>query len=429
MSIKYSVETTRRAGRWTAACVTLILALSGCNLPEGTRHSINTDPRELVYPERIEKVGWEWEVPEGEQLVSTIAVPIGVVALLSSGFVALAGDTGDELWEYRPGKNARLAYASLLGDYLALKIDDPKDGPTLVELDPSTGEVLRKVATETPTSDPEGINSDSFGRSVADGLIIGRDPFDDPALRGISLATGEALWVREEPPECTTVDGPITDTTESMIFGDVVLEGFFCTGGKDEDGGGLIGRDLATGEEIWRFEEQYGYPYLGLIPPERDYDPLTDRHLAVRTVNAPTLVFDVVDGEYLGEWDGVVVGIMEDESVVVQYTEDGEYRREDSSGNILETMPIDPGDGIKYPVVLQDGIVSRAWDNKNSKDQIWFQPWGDNNEPSMIDMSNTNLENKENNISLTAVPGAVIISSPKEEDDENEGRSIIIGLT
>ena len=420
--------TLRRPSRWTAAYTTLILALSGCTLLEDTHHSINTDPRELTYPERIEKVGWEWEVPEGERLVDTVAIPVGIAVLLNSGFIALAGDTGNELWEYRPGKNARLAYASHLGDYLALEIDDPEDGPILVELDPSTGEILQESALETSIGDQDGIDDKWFSRNAADGMRIGRDPFDDPALRGVSLATGEALWVQEEPPECTTVDGPIRDTTESMILGDVVLEGFFCTGGKDEDGGGLIGRDLATGEEIWRFEEQYGYPYLGLIPPERDYDPLTDRHLAVRTVNAPTLVFDVVDGEYLGEWDGVVVGIMEDESVVVQYTEDGEYRREDSSGNILETMPIDPGDGIKYPVVLQDGIVSRAWDNKNSKDQIWFQPWGDNNEPSMIDMSNTNLENKENNISLTAVPGAVIISSSKEEDDENEGKSTIIGL-
>lgn len=45
----------------------------------------------------------------------------------------------------------------------------------------------------------------------------------------------------------------------------------------------------------------------------------------------------------LGEWDGAVAEVLEDGSVVVRYTENGEYRRGDSSGHALEAMPIAPG--------------------------------------------------------------------------------------
>ncbi|MFD6095548.1 PQQ-binding-like beta-propeller repeat protein [Nocardiopsis flavescens] len=369
-------------------------------------------------------MSWEWEVPEGARLVATVPVPVGVAVLLDDGFVALAGDTGDELWAYRAGENARAAHASHLGDYLALEIADPEDGPVLVELDPSTGEVLQEVAIETTSSDQSGIDSESFNRNVADGVRIARDPFDDPALRALSLETGEALWTREEPPACTTVDGPDRDTTAGTVVGDVVLEGFFCTGG--EDGGGLLGRDLATGQEIWRFEEQFGPSDPDLGPPERRYDPLTDRHVAVRTLNGPTQVFDVVSGDLLGEWDGEVVGVLEDESVVARYTEDGEYRREDSSGHVLEAIPIAPGVGPEYPVALQGGVVGHGRDSENSEVRVWFQSWESDTEPSAIDVSNAGLEDDETDISLLAIPGAVVLAS---SENNGEGSAILLGLT
>ncbi|WP_157982512.1 PQQ-binding-like beta-propeller repeat protein [Nocardiopsis sp. FIRDI 009] len=416
---------TGRTRLLTVVCASLLLPLAGCGLSSGTGHSTNDDVRELAYPERVERVGWEWEVPEGARLVDTVPVPVGIAVLLDDGFVVLAGDTGEELWEYRAGEDARAAYASHLGDYLAVEIEDPEDGSALVELDPSTGEVLQEVAVEEATSSDRGIDEGSFSRNVADGVRVARDPFDDPALRALSLETGEALWVQEEPPECTTVDGPSRDTTAASVLGEVVLEGFFCTGG--EDGAGLLGRNLATGEELWRFEEDFGPSEPDLGAPERRYDPLTDRYLAERTLNGPTRVFDVVTGELLGEWEGAVIGVLEDESVVVLYAEEGEYRREDLSGEVLNAMPIPSGASrSEYPAVLEGGVIGHGRDTRDQEVQVWFHAWGNDGEPSAIDVSDAALEDDKAALSTTAVPGAVVLSY---SEDGDEGREVLLGLT
>ncbi|WP_306366080.1 hypothetical protein [Nocardiopsis sp. CC223A] len=107
--------------------------------------------------------------------------------VLNDGFVTLAGNTGEELWEYRVGEHSRAAYASRLGDYLAVQIGSPENGPALIELDPSTGEVLQEVSLGTTSSSESGIDEESFSPNVADGVRIARDPFDDPALRALSL--------------------------------------------------------------------------------------------------------------------------------------------------------------------------------------------------------------------------------------------------
>jgi outer membrane protein assembly factor BamB len=399
--------------------------LAGCGLFPGTIHSTNDSPRDLAYPERVEQIGWEWEAPEGTRLVDTVPVPVGVAVLLDDGFVALSGDTGKELWEYRAREYARAAYASQLGDYLAVEIEHPENGPSLVELDPSTGEVLQEAAIEEATSANTGIDEGSFIRNVADGVRIARDPFDDPALRALSLGTGEVLWVQEEPPECTTVDTPNGDTTAGTVLGEVVLEGFFCTG--EESATGLLGRDLLTGEELWRFEEVSGSSVPGLGVPEIRYEPLTDRYLAVRTLNGPTRVFDVVVGERLGEWDGAVIGILEDESVVVQHAENREYRREGPSGDLLDTVPIPHGTSqSEYPVALGEGVVGHGRSTGDLEVQVWFHAWENDGEPLTVDVSDAGLDDDEAVLSTTAVPGAVVLSY---SEDSDEGRDVLLGLT
>lgn len=421
----FTMGVTGRTRLSTMVCAALLFPLAGCGLSSGTDHSTNDDPRKLVYPERVERLGWEWEVPERARLVSTVPIPVGVAVLLDDGFVALAGESGEELWHYRAGEDARAAYASHLGDYLAVEVEDPEEGPALVELDPSTGEKLREVPIEEATSSDSGIDEGSFSRNVADGVRVARDPFDDPALRALSLETGETLWVQQEPPECTTVNAPNRDTTASTVLGEVVLEGFFCTGG--EDGAGLLGRDLRTGEELWRFEEDFGSSDPDLSAPERRYAPLTDRYLAERTLNGPTRVFDVVAGELLGEWDGAVLAVLEDESVVVWYTQDGEYRREDLSGQVLEAVPVPGGTSrSEYPVALEGGVLGHGRHTPDPQVRVWFHAWGDDGGPWAIDVGGAGLEDAEAALSATAVPGAVVLSYSEEGGQKRE---VLLGLT
>lgn len=402
----------------------LILFLAGCGQSSSTNHSTADDPLEPAHPQRVERMGWLWEVPEGARLIDTVPVPVGVAVLLDDGFVALAGDTGEELWRYRVGEDARAAYASRSGGFLAVEVEDTEDGPALIELDPSTGEVLREVALEESGGD-SGIDEGSFSRNVAEGVRIASDPFDDPALRALSLETGEDLWVQEKPPECTTVDGPSTDTTLVGVLGEVVLEEFFCTG--SEDGAGLLGRDLSTGEELWRFEEDLGPSEPDLGSPERHYDPLSDRYLAERTLNGTTRVFDVVTGDLLGEWDETVLGVLEDESVVVRYTDADEYRRENPSGEVLETVPVPDGASrSEHPVILTGGVVGHGYDTRDQEVRIWFQAWGNDGDPSMIDVSEAGLEGKEAALSTLVVPGAVVLDY---REDGGQGQQVLLGLT
>ncbi|MEY9215021.1 PQQ-binding-like beta-propeller repeat protein [Thermobifida halotolerans] len=413
--------------RLAAAVGAVVVSVAGCGVFSGHRHTTDDDPRELSHPERIEQVAWDWEAPEGVRIVATVAVPVGVVVVLDDGFVALAGDTGEEVWHYRVGEDARAAYASRQGDYLAMEIEDPEDGAMLVELAPSTGEVLKQAAIEE-TDDERGING-AFGRNVSDGVLILRDPFDDPALEGRSLETGEALWVREDPPECTKVDGPNTDTVASAVLGEVVLEGFSCTGGEDDDGAGLIGRDLYTGEELWRFEEVLGPSVPGLGVLHRRYDPLTDRHLAMRTVNGLTRVFDVVSGELLGEWEEEVIGVLEDGSVALESAKHNQYRRLDPSGELLTALSIPRGvDRSVYPVVVEDGVVSHGRSTLEPGIRVWFQSWEWENdgEPVVIDVDDERLDDPEAAISATAVPGSVLL---RYSEDGPEAKEILFGLT
>ncbi|MGW8529569.1 MULTISPECIES: outer membrane protein assembly factor BamB family protein [Nocardiopsidaceae] len=349
---------------------------------------------------------------------------MGIVVLLDDGFVALAGDTGEELWQYRVGDNARAAYASHAGDYLAVETEGSETGPSLVELDPSTGEVLQEIAIEESSSGDSGIDAGAFSRNVAHGVRIARDPFDDPALRAVALDTGENLWVQQEPPECTTIEATNSDTTVGMVMGDIVLEGYSCAGG--DDGAGLLGRDLTSGEELWRFEEGFGSSDPELNAPERRYDPLTDQYLAVRTQSGATRVFDVATGEVFGEWDGAVIGVLEDESVVIQFGEDSEYQRTDRSGTVLEALSMPHGTSrTEYPVALEGGVVGHGSDTRDSEARVWFHAWGNDAEPTNIDVSDAGLEDDEAVLSATAAPGAVVLSY---SEDGTEGREVLLGL-
>ncbi|NKZ01668.1 PQQ-binding-like beta-propeller repeat protein [Nocardiopsis dassonvillei subsp. albirubida] len=423
----------------------MLMPLAGCGLPFGSDRTTNDEIKESAYPERVEQVGWEWQPPEDARIIDTVPVPTGVAVVLDDGYVVLAGDTGEELWRYRAQDTALAAYASRDGEYLALEVEDSEAGSLLLRLDPSTGEILEESTRDEASSDDIGVDDGSFNRSVDEGTMVVRSS-RGPALTALSLETGDPVWTREEPTGCTTADGLNSSTDDAVVLDDVVVEAFTCapsvvrdfTYTREEDDvviSGLVGRDLRTGEELWRFEEDFGVVAFQSID-HRSLDPLSDRHLVMRTLNSPNVLFDVSTGEVIGTWEGAVIGAQEDGSVVVWYARDGEYRRENPEGTTLTTLPNpteaipDTSDvtglGTDNSIVLAEGIVNSGEHSLGPDAEIWFHGWNSEDSPVVIDVSQVGIEDTEAQLFTTAVPGAVVLSY---SEDGDEGRDVLLGLT
>ncbi|OKI18987.1 hypothetical protein A6A08_05110 [Nocardiopsis sp. TSRI0078] len=408
--------------------MSVLLLPTGCGLSFGTSHTTHDDARALPYPDQVERVGWEWRPPEGTRVIGTVPVPTGVAVVLDDGYVVLAGDTGEELWEYRAEAAALAAYASRDGEYLALEVEESETGSLLLRFDSSTGEILEESARDEAGGDDAGVDDSSFHRSVDEGTMVVRSSAG-PALTALSLETGDPVWTREEPAECTTTDGLNSSTDDAIVLDDVVVEAFTCAPSvvRDfaytrEEGdvviSGLVGRDLRTGEELWRFEEDFGVVAFQSID-HRSLAPLSDRHLVVRTLNSPNILFDVSTGEVIGEWEGAVTGVLEDGSVVVWYARDGEYRREAPGGTTLATLPNpaeavpDTSDvtglGAGDSIVLAEGVVNSGEHSLGPDAEIWFHGWDSGDDPVVIDVSQVGAEDTEARPSITAVPGAVVL--------------------
>lgn len=397
----------------------------------------------MAHPERIEQVGWEWQPPEGARIVDTVPVPTGVAVVLDDGYVVLAGDTGEEMWRYRAQDAALAAYASRDGEYLALEIKEPEAGSLLLRFDSSTGEILEESARDEAGGEDTGVDVSSFSQSVGEGTMVVRSS-QSPALTALSLGTGDRVWTHEEPTECTTAEGLNSSTDGVIVLGDVVVEQFTCAPSvvRDftftrEEGdvvlSGLVGRDLRTGEELWRFEEDFGIHAFQSMD-HRSLDPLSEQHLVMRTLNSPNVLFDVSTGEVIGEWEGAVIGVLEDGSVVVWYPRDGEYQRENPEGTTLATLPNPAeaipdssdvtGMGTDDSTVLEEGVVNSGEHSLGSDAQVWFHGWSSENRPAVIDVSQVVTED-EARVSTTVAPGAVVLTYAADGDD---GDQALLGL-
>lgn len=416
-----------------SVCAVILLLLAGCGLFPESDHTTSDEVRELTYPDRVERVGWEWQPSDGARIVGTVPVPPGVAVVLDDGYAVLAGDTGEELWRYRSKKAALAAYASRDGQYLALEVEEPEAGSLLLRFNSSMGEIVEGSARDKPGSEEVGVDHGSFRRSVGEGTMVVRSS-DGPALTAFSLETGEPVWTREEPAECTTADDLKSSTDDVVVLDDVVVEAFTCAPSvvRDftytrEEGdvviSGLLGRDLRTGEELWRSEEDFGiYAFQSI--DHRSLDPLSEQHLVMRTLNSPNVVFDVSTGEVIGEWDGAVLGVLEDGSVVVWYPQDREYRREETSGEILDSVAEPNGaDRSDYPVALEDGVVGQSEAASGEPVRMWFHAWGDD-EPTLIDVGDAEGEG-EKAVPTIAVPGAVVLGFEGGKDGESD---VLVGL-
>lgn len=202
------------------------------------------DPPPL--PDSVSGVGWVWEAPEGDHVRRAATAGEGLVVLIGDGVVALAGETGEELWHHRrPGSVTGQLFTSADGATVMLSflpgIGSPR-GALFVALDAHTGRVRAQdtlpvnVARRAPRVD---LFDDGHVAHAASGAMTGLDPE--------SLAR---TWRFQAPEECR-VEG----ASSSAGGRDVVATFYECVepGGEGSEVV-VLGLDPADGSEVWRHE-------------------------------------------------------------------------------------------------------------------------------------------------------------------------------
>jgi alcohol dehydrogenase (cytochrome c) len=116
---------------------------------------------------------------------------------------------------------------------------------TVLALDAATGAVLWRHAYK-----PATFSSQKMGLSLSGGRLF--VPTSDLHVIALDARTGEQVWDHEIP-----IDPPATKRTDfqlrsaPLVVGDKVIQG--VTGSGAPGGGFIVGLDIATGREVWRF--------------------------------------------------------------------------------------------------------------------------------------------------------------------------------
>ncbi|MDX1382106.1 MAG: PQQ-binding-like beta-propeller repeat protein [Thermoanaerobaculia bacterium] len=115
---------------------------------------------------------------------------------------------------------------------------------TVVALDATSGHVLWRYAHES--SDP---SSQKMGLALAGGLVLA--PTSDKHVIALDARTGELVWDQEIRLETPAMKAAYQLRSAPFVVGDKVIQGM--TASFIPKGGALVGLDLETGKETWRF--------------------------------------------------------------------------------------------------------------------------------------------------------------------------------
>lgn len=284
-----------------------------------------------------------------------------MLVFLDNGVVALAGETGEELWTYRDTGRELLGAVTDNGSYVVLH---DEEGSWTVVLEKDTGRVAYEYTVDLSELDHDWIFS-SWNLNVALSGVTGGTWVlaDSPdSVSSFELDTGETLWATEDVPNCPH-EGWVDDL---IAWDEVVVAATTCfeqPEGEDsvamtvgrEFTSEFVGLNPETGEELWRVEHSVGeMPYDSL---ERELVPRPDGLVLIRHAfphKWGISLFDVEAGEATNLkgtellWtspDGSMMGLWD--------TETGEYRVQDRSGNVERTL--DRGDVAMSSDLVSDG--------------------------------------------------------------------------
>jgi alcohol dehydrogenase (cytochrome c) len=116
---------------------------------------------------------------------------------------------------------------------------------TVLALDAATGKALWRHAYK-----PGGFSSQKMGLALSGGRVF--VPTSDLHVIALDARTGEQVWDHEigiEPPATLRRDFQLRSAP--LIVGDKVIQGVTASGAPG--GGFIVGLDIATGGEAWRF--------------------------------------------------------------------------------------------------------------------------------------------------------------------------------
>jgi len=138
---------------------------------------------------------------------------------------------------------------------------------TVLALDAASGAVLWRRAYK-----PSGPSSQKMGLAISGGRLF--VPTSDLHVLALDARTGETLWDHEIALSApATSRGPFNLRSAPLIVGDKVIQGVTASGAPG--GGFIVGLDIATGREAWRFhtiarpEEPGGNSWNGLALARR----------------------------------------------------------------------------------------------------------------------------------------------------------------
>ncbi|WP_026338433.1 MULTISPECIES: hypothetical protein [Nocardiopsis] len=421
------------------------LLLVSCSAEEGSGGGVTGSdgaPQELVrdreYRSEVSGAAWTWEAPEGVSRTRVLPVPGGVAALLDDGVVGLSGENGGPMWEFRvPGSEVFGSVADH-GRYFTLQILDSEDEsapPRMVVLDTVTGEPVQDYSLT------EGDSSSGMVRgwlgNVTDEHWITVDG-DGGGLTAFELGSDRTAWSVPDLARCEdvgSVDALVTldEVTVAAVTCYEQPEGedsVEMTEGQ-EFVSGFVGIDSATGEELWRTEEQ-----TGMFPADSRERTVTVHESGLVTAYYPYAqagrVVDPTTGEVATLEEGRVLWTNGDGSLLGVWNERARaYRTQDRSGEVREggtgegtgaaESILNALRGDPLVVGLEDGVlqVSEEVSGGGETEIAVFQSFEDAVPVMFTADGETPLEIGN----ALSAPGAVALSY-----SSGEGRSGVIGL-
>ena len=336
-----------------AVAAVAVLLLSSCSVTEemgqwfaGLKEEEWEPIQELEYPTSVSEVAWRWEVPEGNDTHRVWLLPVagGVGAVLDDGIIALSAETGGEMWSYQVSGSEVFSSGSSNGRYFVLQILDSEDKdapPRMVILDLETGELVEDYLLSG--------GADSTGKQRGWLSSINDERWvtaSEGGLTAYALGSDHAVWEVKDVVECDENMGSV----DGMVTGEkVTVVGTTCYEQPEEEDeihmtegqdfiSGLVGIDMDTGKELWRWEDR-----LGLFPADSMERNFTLHENDLLTVDYPyDRIGQIVNpetGDVTTLDEGQVLWSNDDGSrfgVWDQYTQN--YRIEDLSGEVYEAL-------------------------------------------------------------------------------------------
>lgn len=376
--------------RFSRVALTFVLILSvGCSVEDVQHKTVDSAPENLEYPASVSEVAWEWRPPGGSGLLFVRPVPTGALIFHGDGVVALAGDSGEEVWKYRVKGSKIVGDVSDSREYVSLHVSDEGEGKIeMVVLDSGTGEIVHQYSIdhETLAASGDGVIWDQIRPSLSavteEAWFTSTDTGGGVTAR--ELGTDEILWSVEAPLECEE-----TRTVDSVFAWDeTVLLALTCFVNSDSPGHGsmddqiefvssLIALDTDDGSELWREEGLFGrHPddsilrdfttfENGLVLVRYPYSD-TGKVLDVSTGEVVTMqdrripVWASDDGSRIGVWDRYVENYW-----IIDLEGETQNQLSGRSAPVHESTLSDPGLGLEQGVfhadsdLLESGEVAR----------------------------------------------------------------------